>query len=575
MEVGLLQKEVCDEVDRLAKQFLWKCLTHPHKPQYKGGIIQNPELNNGSQGWIQFGDSTILDHRESLGNRYIVAHKRKQPHDSVSQKVFLQKNKHYALSAWIQVSGGNNVAVTATVKTRKGEKIAGATVAKPNCWSMLKGGLTTHTSGLAQLYVESNNTDVEIWVDSVSLQPFTEEEWKSHQDHNIEKARKRSVSIQIVDQEGKPLRNASVSIQQTNAHFPFGSSIDKSILNNPAYQNWFLQRFTVTTFGNEMKWYSTEYVQGREDYSVPDAMLAFAKQHNIAVRGHNIFWDDPNFQPGWVPSLSPQQLSSAVQKRLQSVVSRYRGQVIHWDVVNENMHFSFFENKLGQDFSAKIYSEVHRIDEHTPLFLNEYNTIEDSRDNAANPAKYIQKLREMRRSGAVIGIGLEAHFPNSPPNLPYMRASIDTLAATGSPLWITEIDVAPQNNQVQYFEQVLREAHSHPGVQGMIMWTGRTTEGCYRLCLTDSNFKNLPAGDVVDKLLHEWGLSKFSVNTDHNGFIHVSLFHGDYNLEINHPLNNNNYSFTHHFQVNPTHHHHHHHHGNGSQIITQIVKLSV
>ncbi|MED6170027.1 hypothetical protein PIB30_026743 [Stylosanthes scabra] len=550
-----------------------ECLTHPNKPQYNGGIIQNPELNNGSQGWIQFGDSTILEHRESLGNKYIVAHKRNQPHDSVSQKVFLQKNMHYPLSAWIQVSGGDNVAVTAIVNTSKGGKIAGATVAKPNCWSMLKGGLTTHTSGVAQLYFESNNTDVEIWVDSVSLQPFTEEEWKSHQDHNIEKARKRMVSIQILDQEGKPLRNASVSIQQRKGHFPFGSSIDKSILNNPAYQNWFLQRFTVTTFGNEMKWYSTEFVQGREDYSVPDAMLAFAKRHNIAVRGHNIFWDDPNFQPGWVPSLSPQQLSSAVQRRLQSIVSRYRGQVIHWDVVNENMHFSFFENKLGQDFSVKAFSEVHRIDRNTPLFLNEYNTIEDSRDNAVNPAKYIQKLREMRRSGATIGIGLEAHFPNYPPNLPYMRASIDTLAATGSPLWITEIDVAPQNNQVGYFEQVLREAHSHPGVQGMIMWTGRTPEGCYKLCLTDSNFKNLPAGDVVDKLLHEWGLSKFSANTDHNGFIHVSLFHGDYNLEINHPLNNNNYTFTHHFQVNPTHHHHHH--GNGSRISTQIVKLSV
>ncbi|XLR13622.1 hypothetical protein S83_041560 [Arachis hypogaea] len=555
-----------------------ECLTHPHKPQYNGGIIQNPELNNGSQGWIQFGESAI-QHRESLGNKYIVALERKQTYDSVSQKVFLQKNKHYALSAWIQVNEGNNVEVTAMVKTRKGIKFAGATIAKSNCWSMIKGGLTTDTSGIAKLYFESKNTDVEIWVDSVSLQPFTEEEWKSHQDYNIEKARKRKVSIQILDKEGKPLRNASVSLQQTRARFPFGSAIDKSILNNPAYQKWFLQRFTVTTFTNEMKWYSTESVRGREDYSAADAMLGFARRNRIAVRGHNIFWDDPKFQPGWVPSLSPQELNIAVQKRLQSVVSRYRGQVIHWDVVNENMHFSFFESKLGQDFSAKVFSVAHGIDPRATLFLNEFNTIEDNRDNAANPARYIQKLRQIQNyptfksRGGVVGIGLEAHFPNFPPNLPYMRASIDQLVATRSPVWITEIDVAPQNSQVQSFEQVLREAHSHPGVQGIIMWTARSPQGCYRICLTDNNFNNLPGGVVVDKLLHEWGLRPFSANTDHNGFIHVSLFHGDYKLEINHPLiNNNNYSFTHHLQVNPIHHHHH---NNGSHLTTQIVKLSV
>ena len=267
-------------------------------------------------------------------------------------------------------------------------------------------------------------------------------------------ARKRKVSVQIVDEQGKPLPNTSISLLQTRARFPFGSSIDKYILNNSAYQNWFLPRFTVTTFGNEMKWYSTEYMQGHEDYSLADAMLSFAKQHNIAVRGHNIFWDDPHFQPSWVPSLSPDQLNSAVEKRLNSVVSRYKGQVIHWDVVNENMHFSFFESKLGQDFSARVFNEVHKIDAYPTLFLNEYNTIEDSRDGSSIPAKYIQKLRQIQsyagNRGMRIGIGLEAHFPNFPPNLPYMRASIDTLAATGSPIWITEIDVAAQPSQVKF-----------------------------------------------------------------------------------------------------------------------------
>nr|VDD40875.1 unnamed protein product [Brassica oleracea] len=40
-----------------------------------------------------------------------------------------------------------------------------------------------------------------------------------------------------------------------------------------------------------------------------------------------------------------------------------------------------------------------------------------------------------------------------------MRSALDTLAATGLPIWLTEVDVqAPPNVQANYFEQVLRKA---------------------------------------------------------------------------------------------------------------------
>ena len=223
-------------------------------------------------------------------------------------------------------------------------------------------------------------------------------------------ARKSKVLVQALDEQGNPLPNAPISITQTKSGFPFGNAINKYILNNTAYQDWFTSRFTVTTFTNEMKWYSTESAQGQEDYSVADAMLQFSKDHNISVRGHNVFWDDPHFQPNWVPSLSTDQLNSAVEKRLNSVVSRYKGQVIHWDVVNENLHYSFFESKLGQNFSARVFNEVHNIDGYPTLFLNEYNTIEDSTDDSVTPAQYIQKLKEIQsypgNSELRIGIGL-------------------------------------------------------------------------------------------------------------------------------------------------------------------------
>ncbi|XP_065871864.1 endo-1,4-beta-xylanase 5-like [Euphorbia lathyris] len=518
-----------------------ECLKSPQKPQYNGGIIANPELNDGSEGWSSFGYAKI-EHRELNGNKFIVAHSRSNPHGSVSQSVYLDKNKIYTFSAWIQVSeGSNNVPVTATFKTKNGYKNAGAIVAQSNCWSMLKGGLTVDTSGLADLYFQSNNTAVEIWVDSISLQPCSQKQWKSHQDQSIEKNRKAKVRIQAVDNQGNPLPHANISIIQKKVNFPFGCAINKNILNNPAYQAWFTSRFTVTVFENELKWYSTEYSRGKIDYSVSDALVQFAKQNNIAVRGHNVIWNDPKYQPEWVKSLSPADLNKAATDRLNSVMSKYKGQLIGWDVVNENLHFNFLESKLGPDASSVFYNLAGKADGTTTLFLNEFSTIESSGDVAASPANYLKKVRSIQsyagNGNLKLGIGLEGHF--STPNIPYIRSAIDTLAAANLPIWITEVDVSSGGKQVEFLEQILREVHSHPKVAGIVIWSAWSPQGCYRMCLTDNNFKNLPTGDVVDKLLHEWGgLKELFGSTDLNGFFETSLSHGDYHVKIHHPSAN-------------------------------------
>ncbi|KAF9621187.1 hypothetical protein IFM89_016681, partial [Coptis chinensis] len=515
-----------------------QCLAEPLKPQYEGGIINNPEFNNGLVGWSIFGHGKIEKRNSKEGNTFAVAHTRYNPYDSFSQKLYMQKEKIYTLSAWIQVSEGKEL-VSVKVKTRKGYRTAGTVFAESGCWSMLKGGLTVDSSGPAEIYFESNNTRVEIWADNVSLQPFTKEQWRSHQDQSIEKARKGKVKIQVVDSQGKILAGAKVSIRQNSASFPFGSAINKEILTNQAYQNWFTSRFTVTVFVNEMKWYSTENTRGKDDYSVSDAMVKFAKQHDIAVRGHNIFWDDERYQPWWVKSLTTDQLRRAAEHRANSVVIKYAGQLIHWDVVNENLHWSFLEDKLGKNFSAAVFKNTHRLDRKATLFLNEYNTIEESGDAKAAPSVYLQKLREIQsyqgNPAQVIGIGLEGHFRIA--NIPYMRAGIDTLAATGMPIWLTEVSVDQSPNQVQYLEEILREAHSHPAVQGIVLWTAWHPGKCYKLCLTDNNFRNLPAGDVVDKLIQEWKTHGVGI-TDSNGIFETSLFHGDYNVTISHPMTN-------------------------------------
>jgi hypothetical protein len=84
-----------------------------------------------------------------------------------------------------------------------------------------------------------------------------------------------------------------------------------------------------------------------------------------------------------------------------------------------------------------------------------------------------------------------------------------------------------------YLEEVLREGFSHPSVNGIMLWTALHPNGCYRMCLTDNNFRNLPAGDVVDKLLKEWQTGEVKGETDEHGSYSFYGFLGEYKISVN------------------------------------------
>ncbi|XP_044454286.1 endo-1,4-beta-xylanase 4 [Triticum aestivum] len=558
-----------DFVEKLALSLLWislfqgctvqsveydhtasiECLRDPMKPLYKGGIIQNSEFNNGLMGWSTYRNIKAGVGKSASGNRFAVVQgaisslfgagdaAASQSH-SVYQKVQMQGDTHYSLSAWLQVSAGT-AHVRAVVKAPNGENItAGGIDAQSGCWTMLKGGMTAHTyhSGQGEVFFQSD-TPVDIWVDSVSLQPFSFDEWDAHARRSADKARRSMVKVVARGPDGQPMANTNVSIQLLRTGFPFGNTMTKEIISNPAYEKWFFSRFTVATMENEMKWYSTEWNQNQEDYKIPDDMLKMAQKYGVKVRGHNVFWDDQNSQIKWVRPMGVDQLKAAMQKRLKSVVSRYAGKVIHWDVLNENLHFNFFETKLGPNASPMIYQQVGQIDHNAILFMNEFNTLEQPMDPNGTPTKYIAKMKLIQgypgNGGLKLGVGLESHF--STPNIPYVRGALDTLAQLKLPMWMTEVDVVKGPNQVKYLEQVLREGYAHPGVQGIVMWAAWHANGCYVMCLTDNSFKNLPVGALVDKLIAEWKTHATSATTDANGLVELDLAHGDYKLTVNHP----------------------------------------
>ncbi|KAG6386632.1 hypothetical protein SASPL_151800 [Salvia splendens] len=112
------------------------------------------------------------------------------------------------------------------------------------------------------------------------------------------------------------------------------------------------------------------------------------------------------------------------------------------------------------------------------------------------------------------------------------------------PIWITEFDVATVRMPwtVKRVGPLLRELHSHPYVDGLIMWSNVRPNvsgpgfGCFMMCYTDEHYKNQPVGDVIDGFTRDFiRVPDYNGETDDAGVFEASLFHGEYEATVTLP----------------------------------------
>jgi GH35 family endo-1,4-beta-xylanase len=282
--------------------------------------------------------------------------------------------------------------------------------------------------------------------------------------------RKRDVVLNF-GSAASSISGASVRVFQMDSSFPFGACINPGVIQNPAFVDFFTKHFDWAVFENELKWYHTEAQQGQLNYADSDALLDFCDKYGKPVRGHCIFWAVENTVQQWVKNLNDDQLKSAVQERLQSLLTRYAGRFPHYDVNNEMLHGSYYRSRLGDDIDAFMFRETARLDPGATLFVNDYN-VEGGNDPNATPEKYIEQIAALQQKGAAVGgIGLQGHVTN--PVGEVICDALDKLsAATDLPVWLTELDVCESDVDLRAedLEVVLREAYAHPAVEGVVFW---------------------------------------------------------------------------------------------------------
>ncbi|CAM5247865.1 endo-1,4-beta-xylanase [unclassified Streptomyces] [Streptomyces griseus] len=113
----------------------------------------------------------------------------------------------------------------------------------------------------------------------------------------------------------------------------FGTAIASGRLGDSTYASIANREFSMVTAENEMKIDATEPQRGQFNFSSADRVYNWAVQNGKEVRGHTLAWHSQ--QPGWMQSLSGNDLRQAMIGHINGVMAHYKGKIVQWDVVNE------------------------------------------------------------------------------------------------------------------------------------------------------------------------------------------------------------------------------------------------
>jgi len=285
-----------------------------------------------------------------------------------------------------------------------------------------------------------------------------------------------------------------VRVEQIRHEFWFGGALagapfswKRKTPDAAKYKEVFLKNFNAAVTENALKWCNMEKTQGDVNCKVVDAMLAWAEENELPIRGHNIYWGKSWTEkygvPKWQKQLNDEDLLRAVKERATSIARRYKGRFAEYDFNNEMMYGNFYENRLGRDITKQMADWVVKEDPEAILYLNDFGVL-----TGGKLKKFVRHVKDMQERGVPIGgIGLQGHSHRETFKREALKRSLAELAKLGLPIRITEFNMPGQHSRfdknrklrmtpaeeearakelVDYY----RICFAQPKVKGIMMW---------------------------------------------------------------------------------------------------------
>lgn len=231
----------------------------------------------------------------------------------------------------------------------------------------------------------------------------------------------------------------------------FGSALGGEGLSDPAYRELVLaqSRILTTDPGFIMPFVRPE--RGRVDFSATDALASLSAERGLPLRGHCLIWNDVT--PPWLGRLSRAEVGAMLDTHVDETVSRYRGRIHSWDVVNEPFHPFQREpggwrrgpwlSALGPHYIARALRRASLADPAARLVINEAWTEPETDASGAVRTNLLRLVDDLQGAGVPLhAIGLQAHLSAHERFEPVaFEAFLRALERRRLDIYITELDV--------------------------------------------------------------------------------------------------------------------------------------
>ena len=236
------------------------------------------------------------------------------------------------------------------------------------------------------------------------------------------------------------------------------------------------EQYNTITSENALKWESIHPELNKYSFENADSFVSLGIRNKMFVVGHCLVWHSQ--VPKWVfednsgNPVSRDTLLKRMHDHILTVVTRYKGKVGGWDVVNEaldengELRHTRWLDIIGEDYIGKAFEFAHEADPDAELYYNDYN-IEQPAKREGTINKIIMPLQE--KGIKINGVGIQAHWHLDTPSFQVVDSSISKFAATGLKLMITEMDInvlpRPENlstAEVSTRFQLTKESNPYP-----------------------------------------------------------------------------------------------------------------
>ncbi|MDA9067721.1 endo-1,4-beta-xylanase [Flavobacteriaceae bacterium] len=230
-----------------------------------------------------------------------------------------------------------------------------------------------------------------------------------------------------------------------SSFFNIGAAINEDIilgLDNDSKQIVETQ-FNSITPENSLKWMFVQPYPNSFNFTVADKYVNIGLKNKMHIVGHALVWHSQlaDFMQN---VKSKAEMNKHFENHINTVVSRYKGKIDAWDVVNEafnedgSLRESVFYKFLGKNYIEKAFKLANEIDPSADLIYNDYNLYKKEKRDGV-----IQMVKQMQSKGIKIdGIGVQAHWSLNQPSLNEIEQIIFDISELGVDVMFTELDIS-------------------------------------------------------------------------------------------------------------------------------------